>query len=273
MAPQFPFGLTGLQEEIAARKLVMPLSALKSQADKSPSLRDVLGPLEADGTCVIAELPGISWSGKSHQYSDIPAVLDLFERAGVSMVANFSFSYAAAPEVPNPRELRKLTEFPTISRDIVIDPYQLHELRAFGTDMVTLYADLLDADQCASLVERAQNLGMEPLIEITSKADATQVADLGARVYAIDARIAHGSVADLKSFAELRSCLPSDARVIAVASLPTVVELIDLRRHGSDGVIISSGVLQQTDEYGVLRRLVAAGVHPAFQIPVPVAEE
>ncbi|MFO7932832.1 MAG: indole-3-glycerol phosphate synthase TrpC [Bacteroidales bacterium] len=60
-------------------------------------------------------------------------------------------------------------EFPDLTllrKDFIVDPYQLHEARAYGADMVLLIASLLDRQQVADLAVEAGTLGLQVLFEV-----------------------------------------------------------------------------------------------------------
>ncbi len=53
-----------------------------------------------------------------------------------------------------------------LRKDFIIDPYQLHESSAYGSDMVLLIAAILERNEVADLALEASSLGLKVLFEV-----------------------------------------------------------------------------------------------------------
>ena len=61
--------------------------------------------------------------------------------------------------------VRAAVEIPVLRKDFIVTPYQIHEARAHGADLVLLIVAALEQSVLVSLLERTRSLGMEALVE------------------------------------------------------------------------------------------------------------
>ena len=57
-------------------------------------------------------------------------------------------------------------DVPVLRKDFIVTSYQLWEARAHGADLALLIVAALDQNALVSLVERAESLGLTPLVEV-----------------------------------------------------------------------------------------------------------
>ena len=62
------------------------------------------------------------------------------------------------------------------------------EARAHGADLVLLIVAALEQSALVSLVERAESIGLVPLVEIHAEDELDRAVDAGARVIGVNAR-------------------------------------------------------------------------------------
>lgn len=279
MAPLFSFKLAGLHEDIAARKSVVSIEELKTQIAKLQPPSDVRGLLDQPGMQLIGELPSNAQEMELLEPQVLRKSLDIYSQAGLRLVAGHVQSDVVAGNTLPEAWIQDHSALPFWARDLVIDPYQLYELRALGAAMVTLYAAALSEHQLASLIERAFKLGLEPVAEVASIAQAKRAVAAGVRLIAVDTSLlaapptqqgAH-SLPDWQQ--TMAGIFGKTVQVIATAEMPTVGDLIELRHLGFAAVLVHHSITKQNDAAVQLRRLVAAGVHPAFHSPIPVRED
>ena len=83
----------------------------------------------------------------------------------------------------------------------MVGPYQIHEARAHGADMLLLIVAALDQPVLESMLERIESLGMTALVEVHTEQEADRALKAGARVIGVNAR-------DLKTLKVDRDCFP-----------------------------------------------------------------
>ena len=92
--------------------------------------------------------------------------------------------------------VRRAVKVPVLRKDFIIDPLQLDETRALGADAVLLIAALL-GDRLPGFVEKAQALGLEPLVEVHTGKEAEIALATGADLIGVNNRDLHTMEIDL----------------------------------------------------------------------------
>lgn len=117
---------------------------------------------------IIAEFKRKSPSrGVIHPDADPVAVAGGYAAAGAAAISIltdrdfFGGSFRDLLEVRN-----ALPGAVLLRKDFIIDPYQLHEAKAYGADMVLLIAAILEHGEVESLALGARSLGMDVLFEV-----------------------------------------------------------------------------------------------------------
>jgi len=77
--------------------------------------------------------------------------------------------------------VRAAVSIPVLRKDFIIGPYQIHEARAHGADMLLLIVAALDQSALASMIDRTESLGMTALVEVHTEAEADSALQAGAR--------------------------------------------------------------------------------------------
>ena len=62
--------------------------------------------------------------------------------------------------------MRARVDIPVLRKDFIVSSYQLWEARAHGADLVLLIVAALGGTRWSSLIERAESIGLTPLVEV-----------------------------------------------------------------------------------------------------------
>jgi len=156
--------------EIMKRKQKRPLSDLQSfpHYGRKTNQVDIEQLRQYPG--IIAEFKRKSPSrGVLHPEADPVEVSGGYREAGVaamSILTDRDFFGGSFRDLSQVREAEE--GLVLLRKDFILDPYQLHESRAYGADMVLLIAALLEKHQVEELALEANSLGLQVLFEVHS---------------------------------------------------------------------------------------------------------
>jgi len=153
--------------ELLKRKQKRPLSNLET----FPHYRREINPIslpKAGKAGIIAEFKRQSPSkGPLNMEADPRVVASAYQAAGVSVMSVLTdrkFFGGSFRDLAAVREA--CPELPLLRKDFLIDPYQLHEAKAYGADMILLIAAILEKHELADLAAEAKALGLHVLLEV-----------------------------------------------------------------------------------------------------------
>src|SRR5215218_6712779 len=139
--------IEGVREDVAAREAVVSLDEVKAAAKAAPSPRDVLAALREPGIGVIAEVKRASPSrGSLATISDPAKLAGAYKDGGARIISVLTEQRRFNGSLADLDAVRAAVSIPVLRKDFIIRPYQIHEARAHGADMLLLIvAALSDA--------------------------------------------------------------------------------------------------------------------------------
>ncbi|GAA2011253.1 indole-3-glycerol phosphate synthase TrpC [Catenulispora yoronensis] len=243
------------------------LEKIKKLALSRPAARGGLDRLRGGHIAVIAEL------GPAH-----PAASDLGNRyvnAGAAAIAVRADSSTAEPD--STARISAQVQAPMVSLEPAGTSYEIWRARACGADMVVLPAATLSDSALYSLLERAESIGMDAIVEVGSAADLVRALRARARgvllrstadAVSVDAASADVVSADVVSAGasvdELLLMVPDGVVKLAECGPGGRSGLISHARNGADAVVVGASLLAGADSVSVVADLVAIGAHPAL---------
>jgi indole-3-glycerol phosphate synthase len=116
-----------------------------------------------------------------------------------------------------------------------------------------------------SLVERAESIGLMPIVEVHTAEEVRRAVDAGARIIGVNARNLKTLDVDRNTFARLAPKVPDGVVRIAESGVRGPHDVIELARRGADAVLVGETLVKDKDPRASVADLVAAGAHPALQ--------
>ena len=107
-----------------------------------------------------------------------------------------------------PRRRAGRGTIPVLRKDFIVRPYQIHEARAHGADMLLLIVAALEQPALESMLERTESLGMTALVEVHTEEEADRALQAGAKVIGVNARDLKTLEVDRDCFARIAPGLP-----------------------------------------------------------------
>jgi indole-3-glycerol phosphate synthase len=159
--------------------------------------------------------------------------------------------------------VRAVVDVPILRKDFVVTPYQVHEARAHGADLVLLIVAALEQNVLDSLLDRVESLGMTALVEVHTEEEADRALEAGAKVIGVNSRNLHTLEVNRSVFGELAPGLPNDVLRIAESGVRGPSDLLTYAGWGADAVLVGEGLVTSGDPGAAVRGLVAAGFHPS----------
>ncbi len=260
--------LEGVREDLAAREAATPLAAIKARAADAPPARNALTALKAPGVGVIAEIKRSSPSrGAMADIADPAKLAASYAAGGARAISVLTESRRFGGSLADLAAVRAEVDIPVLRKDFVISPYQVHESRAYGADMVLLIVAALEQNVLVGLLERVESLGMTALVEAHTEDEASRALDAGAKVIGINARNLTTFEVDRDTFARIAPGLPSDIVTVAESGVRGPADLLAYAGAGADAVLVGEGLVTSADPRTAVSELVTAGSHPACPRP------
>ncbi|MTD16744.1 indole-3-glycerol phosphate synthase TrpC [Nakamurella sp. YIM 132087] len=260
--------LVGVREDLAAREAAVPLAEIKARALAAPAAKQVLPVFREPGVGVIAEVKRASPSkGALASIADPAELAAGYAAGGARAISVLTERRRFGGSLADLDAVRAAVDIPVLRKDFIVSPYQVHEARAHGADMVLLIVAALEQNVLHGLLERIESLGMTALVEIHTEAEADRALEAGAKIIGVNARDLTTLQIDRDVFARIAPGLPSEVVRVAESGVRGTADLLAYAGAGADAVLVGEGLVTSGDPRAAVADLVTAGSHPSCPRP------
>lgn len=260
--------IEGVRADVAAREALISMSEVKAAAEAAAPPRNVLAALREPGIGVIAEVKRASPSkGALAAIPDPAELARAYEAGGARIISVLTEERRFGGSLADLDAVRAAVSIPVLRKDFVVRPYQIHEARAHGADMLLLIVAALEQPALVSLLERTESLGMTALVEVHTEEEADRALQAEAKVIGVNARNLKTLEVDRDCFAHIAPGLPSKVIRVAESGVRGPADLLAYAGAGADAVLVGEGLVTSGDPRVAVADLVTAGTHPSCPKP------
>lgn len=229
-------------------KSLYPVKLLESSLfynTKPVSLKSYLK--RPDKVGIIAEIKRKSPStGVLNNYVSIERTSVGYMQAGASALSILTDQVYFGGKNEDLSLARKCNYCPILRKDFMIDEYQIIESKSIGADAVLLIAAALEPPQLQKLAKLARSLGMEVLLEVTTKEEIDNNTSDLIDVVGVNNRNLGDFSLNLQLSFDLASHIPSEFAKISESALGKAKDIIELKKHGFDGFLIGKNFMKHS---------------------------
>ncbi|MBO8197956.1 indole-3-glycerol phosphate synthase TrpC [Streptomyces smyrnaeus] len=261
--------IEGVREDLAERQARVSLEELKERAARAPRAKDGLAALKGDSTAgvrVICEVKRSSPSkGALAAIADPAGLAADYEAGGAAVISVLTERRRFGGSLADLEAVRARVDIPVLRKDFIFSSYQLWEARAHGADLVLLIVAALEQEALVSLIERAESIGLTPLVEVHDEEEAERALEAGAKIVGVNARNLKTLEVDRGNFTRIAPEIPDHLVKIAESGVRGPHDLIAYANEGADAVLVGESLVTGKDPRTAVSDLVAAGAHPALR--------
>ena len=234
--------------EIASAKQSAPIEILSESPfykRNTISLKSRL--LEPSSTGIIAEFkrhsPSKSWINQHANPVEVVSAYAAAGVAGASVVTDEQFFKGSLEDL---RRVRQAVKIPLLRKDFMLDPYQMHEAKANGADVILLIAAILRPSEVARLTDAAHQLGLEVLLELHGEAEIGHVND-EVDMVGINNRNLNTFEVDIEQTIRMADRLGVKIVKVAESGISSPKTISYFRGHGFNGFLIGETFMKETE--------------------------
>ena len=260
--------IAGVRQDLKEREDRVPLARIKEMETQVPEAKDALGALRGrDGAVkIISEVKRSSPSkGALAAIPDPAALASTYETGGASVISVLTEQRRFNGSLADLDAVRAAVDIPILRKDFIVTPYQIHEARAHGADLVLLIVAALEQNVLVSLLERTRSLGMEALVETHSRLEALRAMEAGASIIGVNARNLKTLEVDRSTVEQVIDVIPQDIVAVAESGVANAHDVFEYAKWGADAVLVGEALVTSGDPRASIQDMVSAGQHPALR--------
>ncbi len=250
--------------EIKSRELTragsnIPLNAMRREAEEAlpkASFLEAMKKSSPDDIGIIAEIKKASPS-KGNIRPDLDPALFAghYTKAGARAVSVLTESEFFKGSLKDLEIVCNVTDLPVLRKDFIIDAYQIYEARRAGASSVLLITTLLSRDQLKDYILLARELGMEPLVEITSEKEFETAYYSGAKVVDINNRNLQTLKIDLTVSKRIAAILPDDIIPVEASGIASFKEIETGMSSRIFNFLVGESIVRAKDTIAFIKEL------------------
>ena len=260
--------IAGVRQDLKEREDRVPLARIKEMETQVPEAKDALGALRGrDGAVkIISEVKRSSPSkGALAAIPDPAALASTYEAGGATVISVLTEQRRFNGSLADLDAVRAAVDIPILRKDFIVTPYQIHEARAHGADLVLLIVAALEQNALISLLERTRSLGMEALVETHSRLEALRAMEAGASIIGVNARNLKTLEVDRSTVEQVIDVIPQDVVAVAESGVANAHDVFEYAKWGADAVLVGEALVTSGDPRASIQDMVSAGQHPALR--------
>lgn len=153
---------------------------------------------------------------------------------------------------------RAVPELPRLCKDFIVDRYQLPYARLHGADAVLLIAALHSATGLRALIDEADKLGMDCLVEVHGESELDKAQKAGATIIGVNNRDLRDFSVSLETAERLAALIGSDVTKVAESGISEAADINLLKQSGYQCYLIGEALVTSDDPIALLRELINA---------------
>ena len=261
--PAIPEILTEIVEvkraEVERLKAEHPLSEIEERLAERPAPLNLGGALMGDSIRIIAEAKKASPSAGVLRADFDPVSLATAYAdngaAAISVLTNVDHFQGSADDLEAVHRAMNPRGVPVLRKEFIFDPYQVYESRAYGADAVLLIVSILSPPALRELLDLAQSLWMQYLVEVHDEEELNVALDAGVEIVGINNRDLRTFKTDLEVTERLAPLVPADKIIVSESGISRREHLERLRTAGAHAILVGEALVTADDPGAKLREL------------------
>lgn len=176
--------------------------------------------------------------------------------AAISCLTDREFFGAHPDDLP----LARSASLPVLRKDFLIDEVQIDESSSMGASAVLLIVRILEPARLRVLLQHAQSLGLDALVEVHDEDEIDRALSSGASIIGVNNRDLGTLLVDPGLAHRLRPRIPEGVLSVAESGVKTRDDVKRIEDAGFDAVLIGETLAVSSDPAVKLRELIGRGL-------------
>lgn len=246
-------------EEMAKAKKNISYNTVRTEAEEKatpPSFLDAMRDSSADDIGIIAEVKKASPSkGDIKPDLDPEFCANAYTKGGAKAISVLTETRYFKGSLKDLETVCTHTPLPVLRKDFTVSSYQIYEAKRLGAASILLITTMLSPDQMHDYINLAREIGMEPLVEITSEREFEIAYNCGAKVVDINNRNLQTLKTDLNVSKRISAIIPDDIIPVEASGISSFRDIEDGMAHNMFNFLVGESIVRSDAPEKFIRTL------------------
>jgi indole-3-glycerol phosphate synthase len=145
------------------------------------------------------------------------------------------------------RAARAAAGLPALAKEFTVFPEQVAAQRVAGADAILVLLALVSDAEAARLIQTAELLGMDALVEAHTAREVERALGLEAAIVGVNARDLESLEADRDRQLELLATLPKTVTRVAESGIASRADVEGAHAAGADAVLVGTSLMRRPE--------------------------
>ncbi|PIU37425.1 indole-3-glycerol phosphate synthase [Candidatus Roizmanbacteria bacterium CG06_land_8_20_14_3_00_34_14] len=178
-----------------------------------------------------------------------------YKQAGVdaiSIITEKHFFKGSPKFIPR---IKKSVDLPVLQKDFVIDSYQIYEAKIIGANALLLITKITDKQTLIKFVLLCQEIGIEPIVEISDEIDLKKALQTSTKIIAVNARNLETFDVNVDQACRLMEKIPDRFVKLGFSGIKSSNEVKKYQRAGAKGILVGTSLMKTNNIKSFIREL------------------
>ena len=174
-------------------------------------------------------------------------ISEKYQHAGAAVISVLTDETFFGAKADDFQQVRDTVDVPLLRKDFIIHPYQIYESKSMGADLILLIAKVLTKEKLMEFTMRAEDLGLETMVEFESEEEIDLLRGYVPTLCGINNRNLENFEVQFEKSIEIGGLLPNAALKIAESGINHAKDAAQLHHHGFQGFLIGEYFMTADD--------------------------
>jgi indole-3-glycerol phosphate synthase len=242
--------------EVALRKQTTSIDTLQKAPAFSRKCLSMKQSLLNSESGIISEFkrksPSLGWIHEEADVIDVTSGYSAAGASGISILTDLEYFGGTPMDL---MAARQFVSCPVLRKDFLIDEYQLYEAKAMGADVILLIAAALTVEQTVELARKANELGLEVLLEVHNAEEIGHANDF-VDMLGVNNRNLKTFEQSIQTSFDLAALIPDKFLKVSESGISEVETVKELRKVGYKGFLMGENFMKEENPAEALVRFI-----------------
>ncbi|MGB5106166.1 MAG: indole-3-glycerol phosphate synthase TrpC [Candidatus Zixiibacteriota bacterium] len=186
-------------------------------------------------------------SGNLIQAIDAVKAAQVYERSGAAAISVLTEGEFFGGSLDDLASVSKSVRIPTLRKDFIVDPLQIHEAAAHGAAAVLLIVAILDHQELRQFIRFAAELRIDALVEVHDEFELSRALAADARIIGVNNRNLKTMQIELATGERILRRIPDGVIRVAESGIRTRADVLRMLDSGAQACLVGTAVMRAED--------------------------